>query len=253
MTNKVLEQNRQGWNTVARYFNGKDALPSYGPYAQTEEELQLFGNIKRKTVLDIGYGSGHSLRYMAERGAGELWGVDLSAEQQRAAETTLKGISANLFCAPMEEDIGLPKQYFDCVYSIYAIGWTTDLPATFQLIHSYLKVGGSFIFSWDHPLYPHLSSEGGRFYLDASYQEEGLLTFDNFKGENKPLSFQRRKMSTYINQLITAGFSIEAVIESDVPAESAEAETGVSDRYYSLYKARMFPTTIIIKAVKKKE
>lgn len=38
------------------------------------------------------------------------------------AQKTLYGIEASLFTAPMEEEIGLPKNYFDLVYSIYAIG-----------------------------------------------------------------------------------------------------------------------------------
>ncbi|WP_153462130.1 class I SAM-dependent methyltransferase [Sediminibacillus terrae] len=251
LTEELLEKNRSGWNAVAHHFNGQDALPGYGPYAQSEEELQLFGEIAGKKVLDIGFGSGHSLKYMAEKGAAELWGVDFSEEQKELAEITLQDHLTHLFCAPMETDIGLPKAYFDYVYSIYAIGWTTDLPATFQLIYSYLKVGGSFIFSWDHPLYPHMKSEDGRFYLDASYQEEGMLQFDNFKGEKKPMAFQRRKMSTYLNALITAGFTIERVIESDVPADLKDVKAEQSDGYYSLYKAQRFPAAMIIKAVKK--
>ena len=153
---EILEQNRQSWNTVAHHFNGKDALPSYGPYTQTEEELKLFEDLQGKKVLEIGYGSGHSLKYMASRGAKELWGVDLSDSQKNAAEELLKDQNPQLFCAAMETDINLPKHYFDYVYSIYAIGWTTDLPVTFKLIYSYLKDGGTLIFSWDHPLYANL-------------------------------------------------------------------------------------------------
>ncbi|WP_053220204.1 class I SAM-dependent methyltransferase [Virgibacillus senegalensis] len=251
MTETLLEKNRAGWNAVAHHFNGQDALPGYGPFAQTEDELQLFGDIMNKKVLDIGFGSGHSLRYMAKKGAAELWGVDFSEEQKETAEITLQDYPANLFCAPMEKEIGLPKAYFDYVYSIYAIGWTTDLSTTFELIYAYLKDGGTFIFSWDHPLYPHLKSEDGRIYMHASYQEEGMLHFENFKGENKSMGFQRRKMSTYLNALIKAGFTIERVVESDVPATLADTEPEVSDKYYSLYKAKRFPAAMIIKAVKK--
>ncbi|SDL92866.1 methyltransferase domain-containing protein [Sediminibacillus halophilus] len=251
LTEELLEKNRAGWNTVAHHFNGQDALPGYGPYAQTEDELKLFGEIKDKKVLEIGFGSGHSLRYMAEKGAAELWGVDFSEEQKEIAEITLQDHPAHLFCAPMETEIGLPKAYFDYVYSIYAVGWTTDLSATFQLIYSYLKRGGSFIFSWDHPFYPYIKSENGLLYLDASYQEESMLEFDNFKGGNKPMAFQRRKMSTYLNALICAGFSIERVIESDVPVDLNDVKAEQSDSYYSLYKAQRFPASMIIKAVKK--
>ncbi|MGE8207845.1 class I SAM-dependent methyltransferase [Heyndrickxia sp. NPDC080065] len=250
MTNQILNQNKNSWNIVAHHFNGKDALPSYGPFAQTEDELQLFGDVKNKRVLDIGFGSGHSLLYMESKGASELWGVDLSELQKVAAEETLKNVNAHLYCAPMEEEIGLPKQYFDFVYSIYAIGWTSDLAVTFRLIYSYLKKGGSFIFSWDHPLYPHIRSENGQITLHGSYQQEETEVYETFKGEEAPMVIHKRKMSTYINELIKAGFTIDRVIESDVSSELALAEAEVSDRYYSLYKARKFPTTMIIKAAK---
>ncbi|MCM3617763.1 methyltransferase domain-containing protein [Sutcliffiella horikoshii] len=249
--NQLLDSNRKSWNKVAHYFSGVDALPSYGPFAQTEDELKLLDDLKNKKVLDIGYGSGHSLKYMAEeKGASELWGVDLSSEQKSIAEKTLQKLEPRLFCAPMEQDIDLPKEYFDCVYSIYALGWTTDLKTTLSLIHSYLKKGGSFLFSWDHPLYAHIKSEGGVMTLEGSYQEEGLQTFEKFKGEDAPMTIHTRKIATYINELIQAGFTIEKVVESEVGIRFEEEDAPVSDRYYSLYKTRKFPSTLIIKARK---
>lgn len=246
----ILNQNKQSWDKVAHHFNGVDALPCYGPYAQTEDELHLFDEVANTKVLEIGYGSGHSLRYMSERGASELWGIDLSEEQRRTAESTLAGLSAKLFCSPMEQEIGLPKNYFDHVFSIYAIGWTTDLTRTFELIYSYLKKGGSFIFSWDHPLYVHVTSEHGKLALNGAYQNEGLHTFDDFKGEGVRMTIHKRKMATYLNKLIQVGFTIQEVIESDVSPLYNEEDEVISDRYYSLYKARKFPTTMILKAVK---
>ncbi len=47
----------------------------------------------------------------------------------------------------MEEEVDIPKGYFDIVYSIYALGWTSDLRKTLELIHSYVKPGGRFVFS----------------------------------------------------------------------------------------------------------
>ncbi len=250
MKTDILLQNQRSWNTVASHFNGVDALPSFGPFAQTDDELHLFEAIQDKHVLDIGCGSGHSLAYMKEQGAAALWGVDFSEKQIATAKETLKGLQANLHCAPMEEDIDLPRNYFDIVYSIYAIGWTTDLESTFNLIYSYLKPGGYFLFSWDHPLYAHLQSDNGLLSLKGSYQEEGMTCFENFKGEDAPVVIPQRKFSTYLNSLIQSGFTIEEVVETDVPAQLKNTAPEVSDRYYSLYKAQKFPTTMIIKARK---
>lgn len=250
MNTDILKQNRKSWNTVAGHFNGVDALPAYGPFTQSEEELRLFDSIEGKNVLDIGCGSGHSLLYMNGQGAKDLWGVDLSDSQIDRAQELLSGLDAQLYCAAMEEDIGLPEQYFDIVYSIYAIGWTVDLGRTFELIHSYLRPGGTFIFSWDHPLYVHLKSEDGLVSLNGSYQDEGSVHYANFKGEDAPMTIPKRKFSTYLNALVNAGFTIEKVVEPDVPQELKETEAEMSDRYYSLYKAQKFPTSFIVKARK---
>lgn len=101
----------------------------------------LFKDVAGKKVLEICCGSGHSLKYLADRNAGELWGVDISQKQLDNAQAYLaeNGYHAKLTCSPMEADIDIPTDYFDYVYSIYGIGWTTDLQGTFQKIASYLK------------------------------------------------------------------------------------------------------------------
>lgn len=247
---EILKQNRKSWNTVAGHFNGADALPNYGPFTQSEEELRLLDSIEGKKVLDIGCGSGHSLLYMNRQGAKDIWGVDLSDKQIERATEMLSGLDAQLYCAAMEEDIGLPEAYFDIVYSIYAIGWTVDLDRTFELIYSYLRPGGTFIFSWDHPVCVHLKSEDGFVSLNGSYQDESSVHYANFKGEDTPMTIPKRKFSTYLNALVNVGFMIEQVVEPDVPQELKDTEAEMSDRYYSLYKAQKFPTSFIIKVRK---
>lgn len=50
----------------------------YGVLIPTEAELNLFGEVKEKKLLDIGCDSGHSLKYHGDNGASELWGIDIS-------------------------------------------------------------------------------------------------------------------------------------------------------------------------------
>lgn len=90
----------------------------------------------------------------SRQGCGEFWAVDISDKQIENAKALLEenGYKANFICAPMETELDIPKDYFDYVYSIYGIGWTTDLQGTFDKIASYLKKDGIFIFSWNHTL-----------------------------------------------------------------------------------------------------
>ena len=49
--NKMLTINKDGWEKSAERFFGRTALPEYGPFSLTEEQLKLFGSISGKKVL----------------------------------------------------------------------------------------------------------------------------------------------------------------------------------------------------------
>ena len=167
----ALATNRKGWNHVAKYFHGSTALPEYGPLAPTEDTLRLLDEPADACVLELGCGSGHSLRYLAGRGARELWGLDLSSTQIAFAEETLRPFASRvrLIESPMEVDPGIPHNHFDLVFSIYGLGWTTDLRETMRLVSAYLRPGGSFIVSGEHPAYGCLEWNGSEYTIARPY------------------------------------------------------------------------------------
>ncbi len=204
----------------------------------------FFDEVAGKKVLEIGCGTGHSLQYIGERGASELWGIDITREQINKAELHLKtcNLTAKLICSSMEEECGLPEDYFDFVYSVYGIGWTTDLEGTFRRIASYLKKGGVFIFSWSHPIHKCVAAEDDMLVFKKCYFDESWYSVSVGEGV---LSLSDRKLSTYINALARAGFIIEQLIE-----ESDEDILKSKDNSFAK-KASMLPVTFVIKAVKK--
>ncbi len=162
------------------------------------------------------------MKYNAEKGAGELWGVDLSQKQLDNAAKLLSdsGYSAKLLCAKMEDELDVPKGYFDYVYSIYGIGWTTDLQGTFDKIASYLKKDGIFIFSWHHTLNYCVAwscderkdvFEDEKLVMMKSYYDESYFKMPVHDSE---IILCNRKMSTYINALAKAGFVVEQLGKS---------------------------------------
>ncbi len=241
----ILQVNKTYWNETADSWFGVTALPQYGVQFVTEEELNLFGDVTGKTMLEIGCGSGHSLKYHADRKAGELWGLDLSQKQLENAE---KYLAANnyfpkLICAAMEEESNIPQNYFDVVYSIYAIGWASDLEKVFRRIASYLKKGGMFIFSWKHPLHGCVVVEEGELIFKKSYFDEDWYTTIV---DDMEIVLPNRKISTYINAMTSAGFIIESMIEQT--NEKTLQMTGeVNDRSK---KAQKLPLSFVFKARK---
>jgi SAM-dependent methyltransferase len=239
----IHQTNSLFWDTKGNDVLGATSLPQYGAFV-SEDKCQLFGDVSGKKMLEIGCGSGHSLQYQGERNAAELWGMDLSENQIEKTRQHLAahGLSAQLICSPMEEECGIPVEYFDFVYSIYAIGWTTDLEGTFDRIASYLKADGVFIFSWSHPIHKCVAAEDGKLVFRKNYFDESWYSVS--LGDST-LTLSDRKLSTYVNALAKAGFIIEQLIE-----ESDEDILQSRDSAFA-QKAAMLPVTFVIKARKR--
>jgi SAM-dependent methyltransferase len=247
---RFLATNRAGWNHVAPRFHGSTALPEYGPLAPTEDTLGLLDATPDLRALELGCGSGHSLRYLAERGARELWGIALSPVQISFAEETLRPFAGRvrLIESPMEVDPGVPPDYFDLVFSIYGVGWTTDLPATIALSARYLRPGGCFIVSGEHPVYSCLEWNGTQYSVVHSYLTEGPHEHLSWKGV--PIVIQHRTLGTFIGEVIRAGLQVEALVETPLNAAAVTEAEADPARWYSVDRARVMPTTFIIKARK---
>ena len=250
----IIKTNKTYWNDHADLWFGTTALPVYGVRFPTEDELHLFGDVRGKRMLEICCGSGHSLVYNAAKGASELWGVDISQKQLDNAADLLsdKGCSARLICARMEDELDVPKSYFDYVYSIYGIGWTTDLQGTFDKIASYLKKDGIFIFSWHHTLNYCVGwscderrdiFDDGKLVMTKSYFDESYFTMPV---DDSEIILCNRKISTYINALAKAGFVIEQLVEESDKA-SLESDEAADPK---TRKAKLLPISFCIKARK---
>lgn len=250
---ETISINQKGWNKVAPIFYGGTALPEYGPLAATENELNLIPNLDRGKVLELSCGSGHTLSYLWEnKNASELWGLDFSEEQIRFTQEFLeeKNIPVKLFLASMDENPGIPEDYFDFVASIYSLGWTPDLPKTLALVNSYLKPGGIFIFSWEHPAYRSLVYETNieKYIFEDSYLEEGPALYPSWNGVE--IVINHRKLSTYLNAIVQSGMVIEQIIESEPNIALAREKDFDPAKWYSIPRAKKLPTTFIVKANK---
>src|SRR5687767_2623748 len=209
---RALAINRAAWDRVAPSFHGGTALPEYGPLAPTEDTLRLLELTPDLRALELGCGSGHSLRYLAERGARELWGVDLSPVQIAFAQETLSAFASRcrLIESPMETNPGIPSTYFDLVFSIWGLGWTTDLAETLRLVADYLRPGGCFLLAGEHPAYGCLEWNGTQYVMAEPYAAEGPRHHASWKGV--PIVIQRRTLGTVVQHVIDAGLRIEALV-----------------------------------------
>lgn len=243
MKKEILE-NRKTWNVVADQFFDACALPVWGPF-DIGKRLNLIPHIKGKTFLEIGCGSGRSINYLLKQGAKKVYGLDFSdtqiEEAKRFNQSFLKDEKAVLIKSCMEDKIDIPS--VDIVFSVYALGWTQNPKKTLSNIHSYLKSGGLFLWSWDHTFFSDVEYKNGQHIVVHSYHDETSSKLENWKGSGGNVSIIYRKTATWFKLLTDSGFDVVGYYE---PApESTSEEYDSQTRYYSIKKAQKVPSSFI--------
>ncbi|MES2203443.1 MAG: class I SAM-dependent methyltransferase [Patescibacteria group bacterium] len=218
-----------------------------------KNDLSLVGPIKGKTFLEIGCGSGHSVKYLIKHGAKKVYALDISDTQlELARKLNAKAVKegrAIFVQSPMEKKIKIPA--VDTVFSIYAMGWATDPLKVFKNAHSYLKPGGQFTWSWGHKMFSDIKGESGRMHAERSYFDESPRSFANFENAG-PASYSRLKPSTWFTLMQKAGFEVTRFVEAE-PANLRENIKSRSKRmgvYYSPTRGALLPSTVIFSGKK---
>jgi len=117
--------------------------PADSPYG-LEYAFSLLGNVRGKTVLDLGCGSGENLVPLAKRGACVI-GIDISPDLVELARQRLIGYGlAATVRAGSAYATELPDESVDVVFSM-ALLHHLDLPAVRTEIQRILRPGGLFI------------------------------------------------------------------------------------------------------------
>ena len=245
MTEKEkIEQNKKLWDAVHDIFTEASALPALGPF-DVGKYLNLIPKIKNKTFLEIGCGSGRSIKYLIRQGAKKVYGIDFSQKQLDEAKRFNKKAVENkkviLIQAPMEK--GIKLEPIDVVFSVYGIGWTQNPKKTFANIYSYLKPNGRFIWSWDHSFFTDVVYENGKFVVKYSYHNEKLITLKNWRERKENAHITYLKIATWFQYLTKAGFDIIGYYEPK--PENLNRGYRAPKKYYSIQKAEKVPSTFI--------
>lgn len=244
----ILQTNQKTWDKVAyKYYTKATALPYWGPYHICKKK-NLLGNVKGKTLLEVGSGSGLSIKYLMQKGAKKIFAFDISPEQNKIASSENKKHIENgsvvLFQSPMEKKITLPEKV-DIVYSIYAIGWTVDPIKTLKNIYSYLKEGGLFVWSWEHPDFNRTAFGDGKVAYQYSYFDKESYKIKRWK-DSGGVYLYPRTVSYWFKSLKEAGFEVIDFLEPEPEKFSKEnKDIKASNGYYYYKKALTVPCTMI--------
>lgn len=214
----------------AQMDRSKEGLLSAGEW---ETLKQMLPDFKDKRLLDIGCGYGWHCIYALENGASSTVGIDISEKMLAMAKEKTKLPNAEYLCVAME-DMDFPAESFDVALSSLAFHYIENFEEIAKKVHFFLKEGGSFVFSVEHPVFTAFGSqdwhrdENGEilhFPVDNYYYEGKRMA--NFLGED--VVKYHKTLTTYINGLLKNGFDICEVIEPQPPKHLIESVPGMKD------------------------
>lgn len=162
-------------------------------------------------VLDVACGQGRLARHLAAQGA-TVVGVDLSVELlERARRRPTHGIEF------VHGDAAEPSTWWDgstydgatCEMALMDV---ENLDGALRAVAAAVSPGGWFVCSLFHPCFPGKDDGLPSWPPEGGYAAEGWWTTDG-DGVRGRVGAHHRRLSTYLNAIVDAGFVVERLDE----------------------------------------
>ena len=233
----------QFFEKYSQMLRSQKGLTGAGEWSELQKLLPDF---EGRTVLDLGCGFGWHCKYAAEHGAAAVLGTDISRKMLEKARQINAAPQIEYRRGAME-DLRFTDASFDVVLSSLAFHYVRDFTPLVQRISGWLRSGGSFVFSVEHPVFTAYGTQ------DWFYDKNGkILHFpvDNYYYEGireavflgEKVTKYHRTLTTYLDTLLQNGFLLRHVVEPQPPAEMLHLE-GMKDEMRR-------PMMLLVSAVK---
>lgn len=210
----------------SQHYDKEDFLKSYLELRKWTENAndtlekpiieELAGDVRGKSVLDLGCGTASYGAELLDRGALEYTGLEGSANMVALSLEALKNYPAGHVIHTSLEEWSFTGEAYDMAVSRLVMHYVEDIEPLFNKIYATLKAGGSFVFSVEHPVLtssyglPKPSGQKQDWVVDR-YFETGARE-QEWLGR-KVMKFHRT-VEDYFLALRKAGFMVEQVRES---------------------------------------
>jgi ubiquinone/menaquinone biosynthesis C-methylase UbiE len=207
----------------------------------------LLPEIKGARTLDLGCGSGGFAHWLVDEGAESVLGIDPSANMLAAARENPRPEIE--FRQAFVEELELYESQFDLVVSSLMFHYIEDLTPVFEKIHSWLREGGSLVFSIEHPIAAAIQGKRTGWLKDDQGERIGWEVTD-YSSEGERVSRwivddvvkYHRTIATMMNILADSGFRIDQGSEAHASPDNEALDPG-------LLEERMRPPFLFVRAI----
>lgn len=201
------------------------------------------GDLKGKDVLCLAGGGGQQSAAFGLLGANTTV-LDLSSEQLERDLQAAKhyGIDIKIVQGDMRDLSEIDAGAFDIVHQAYSINFVPNCVEVFRQVANALRSGGSYSVACANPFTMGAKSSdwnGSGYLFREPYEQDAIITYDDQdwvydRDSNtriaRPVEY-RHTLSTVINGLIQAGFSIRYLSDTSDMHPDAQSEPGSWDHF----------------------
>ncbi len=227
-----MDQTKTIWNAMAEDYEDFTARPdSYSEAIEVPCVKALLPPLEGARALDLGCGTGRFTFLMADLGAGEVLGLDLSERMLALAEAKRPVGSTVRFRHGSILDLeGLTPESFDVVFSSTTLHYVDELRSALSGLARVLKPGGRAVLSVMHPIYTASypldpDAEWTLRYLDRS-RRRYLQPWTRFGDSTEKVVCEsaHHTLGDYVTSILEAGLRLTALREPEPPESWREAQ-----------------------------
>lgn len=214
--------------------NKIDGSTIYHLYLEKPAMYGKLSNLKDKSVLCLGCGTGEENEFIHTLGVKRVVGIDISSGLIEIAKKAYPHLEFHVMDI---EKLDFPGESFDYVFSSLSMHYLKDWRESLKRVHTVLKQNGVFLFSMTHPFF------SATMLKDNEIEKSRILGYKDIKNTNNceiygdylnpskrevkinkdlVVTNYHRPLSTIIKEITSSGFELTDIVEPKALLPSKE-------------------------------
>ncbi len=239
-----MDSSTESWESIADEWVAHADTNDYRNALLMPLTLGILGDVRGRSVLDIGCGEGGYARELARRGA-TVVGIDgserlIEVARQRAAAAN---IHVAFVCANAKHMANIGSDAFDVVLAAMSLMDVEDYSGAIAEAYRVLRHGGDLLMSITHPCFTApvsmwIKDDAGqaKFFAVDRYVERSNWEDRIARSFSRPVVRRHRPLEDYIAAPLEAGFALREFREPSASDEDLKK----SARFWKLKRIPYF-------------